>query len=498
MFDAAESDPALSRDEARPLEERLRTALLKAQYARIKQARRALLIVIAGIDGVGKGASVSLLNEWMDARHIRTLAFGEPTAEERGHPALWRYWRQLPAKGKIGIVFGSWYQPLLAEAARKKPDQARIAQFAQDIREFEDTLAHNGVQVVKLWYHLSKQAQKTRTDALLSSPETAWLVRPEDIKVRKKFERLRNAGSLAISLTDTEHAPWRIIPAADKEMRAISTGRAVLAALREKAPAANRAPAGPPALPDGQAGAAQAPRLEDVDYAAKLEDDEYEARLAGAQAKLATLVRRDGFQRIPLIIVFEGQDAAGKGGAIRRITRALDARQFQAIPISAPTDVELAHPYLWRFWRDLPGPGHIALFDRSWYGRVLVERVEGYASPAEWQRAYGEIRQFEAQLQHGGALLLKFWLAITKDEQLQRFHERQASPFKSFKITPEDWRNRKKWDAYHVATNDMLLHTSTPASPWRVISANDKRHARVAVLEHIVKALESALEDQDK
>ena len=496
MFEAAESDPALSREEARPLEERLRTALLKAQYARIKQAKRALLIVIAGIDGVGKGASVSLLNEWMDARHIRTLAFGAPTDEEMGHPALWRYWSKLPAKGKIGIVFGSWYQPLLAEAARKRPDQARIAQLAVDIRAFEDTLAHNGIQVIKLWYHLSKQAQKKRTDQLLSDPETAWMVRPEDIKVRKKFERLRDAGSLAISLTDTGHAPWRVIPAADAEMRAIDTGRAVLAALREKAPP-SRAPADPPTALAVINSHAKAPRLENLDYAIKLEDDEYDARLATAQAKLANLVQDKAFQRIPMILLFEGQDAAGKGGAIRRITHALDARQFQAIPISAPNDEELAHPYLWRFWRDLPAPGSIVLFDRSWYGRVLVERVEGYASSAEWQRAYEEIRQFEAQIQGSGALLLKFWLAITKDEQLERFHEREASPFKSFKITPDDWRNRKKWDAYHLATNDMLQYTSTAACPWHVVSANDKRHARVTVLEHIVKALESMLKDQD-
>ncbi|MDS1140218.1 polyphosphate:AMP phosphotransferase [Pusillimonas sp. SM2304] len=489
MFAAAEADPQLSKEEAGPLEDRLRTALLKAQYARLKQEQRALLIVIAGIDGAGKGASVCLLNEWMDARHIRTLAFGEPSAAEQGHPWLWRYWRSLPAKGRTGIVFGSWYRPLLKEAARKKPRQKKILAFTQAIRDFENTLAQNGVQVIKLWYHLSQTAQRERTEKLLSDPDTAWQVRPEDIKAQKKFARLRDAGALAISLTHEAHAPWTIIPAADKQMRDISTGQAVLAALRKRRiePLPHAAQASTPVHAP-----APVPTLNDLDYAIKLGDDEYDKRLPEWQGRLARLARHPAFGKTPVILVFEGQDAAGKGGTIRRVTRALDARQFRAIPISAPSREELAHPYLWRFWRDLPEPGNLAIFDRSWYGRVLVERVEQYASEAEWRRAYDEINQFESQLLDSGAVILKFWLAVSKDEQLARFREREASPFKSFKITPDDWRNRKQWDAYVQAANDMFRHTSTQACPWHVLSANDKRHARIAVLECLVEALEAA------
>lgn len=489
MFSFAESDPGLSKAEADPIEEKLRTALLKAQYSRLQQKKRALLIVIAGIDGVGKGASIALLNEWMDARHIRTLAFGKPQGRDTHRPFLWRYWNHLPALGKTGIVFGSWYAPLLKEAARKKPDQTKIQEYAHAILEFEHTLAQGDVQIVKLWYHLSQEAQSKRTADLLSDPDTAWQVQPEDIKVNKKFDRLRNAGMLALSLTHEKHAPWVVVPAADKQMRDISTGRAVLTALRKRSITPVMAP---PLLPQ-QAPESPCPSLDTVDFSLKLDDDQYDSLLPHWQGRLARLVRNDAFSKVPLILVFEGQDAAGKGGTIRRITHALDPRQFRAIPISAPTDVELAHPYLWRFWRDIPLPGKIAIFDRSWYGRVLVERVENLASPAEWQRAYNEINQFESQLLDSGTLLLKFWLAIDKDEQLKRFRERTASTFKSFKITPEDWRNRKQWNAYEVAANEMFARTSTLDCPWHIVAANDKRHARVAVLERIVTTLEKTL-----
>jgi polyphosphate:AMP phosphotransferase len=507
MFDAAESDPRLTAAQAKPLEAKLRTALLKAQYARLKKADRSLLIVIAGIDGAGKGASISLLNEWMDARHIRTIAFGEPTLEEKKFPFLWRYWQKLPAEGKIGIVFGSWYEPLFREAGKKKPDQAAIQEHAQVVRQFETMLSHDGVQIIKLWYHLSQEAQIQRTDKLLSNPETKWRVRPEDIKVRKKFARLRDAGALGISLTHSECAPWQIIPSADEEMRSISTGQAVLAALRrpvrehiakdrdtETTEAAEAVSVNALAIA-GRLHSAEppAPRLQELDYRAALNDHDYDEQLAMWQSRLAQFTQSKKFEKLPLILVFEGQDAAGKGGTIRRITHALDARQFHAIPISAPSPEELAHPYLWRFWRDLPGPGKVTIFDRSWYGRVLVERVEKLIQPAQWQRAYAEINHFESQLRDGGALVLKFWLAITKDEQLKRFHERQASTFKSFKITPDDWRNRKKWDDYTHAANDMFARTDTAHCPWHVLSANDKRHARVTILETIVNAMDKAL-----
>jgi len=493
-FAEAESDPEISKDVAKPLITELRSALLKAQYARLERADRSLLIIVAGIDGAGKGATVNLINEWMDARHLRTIAFGRPSEEEQRYPFLWRYWRQLPAKGRSGIVFGSWYAPLFDLLAGKNPKRGRIEQLATAICEFEALLARDGVQILKLWYHLSSNAQKTRTERLANNPETSWMVHPEDYLVARNFKRVRRAAGTMLALTDSGLAPWRVIPSADERLRAISTGNAILAALRAPAHPASVDKAA--AVPQPYAplnGTRRKRRLSQVDHSVRMSENEYDDQLAHWRNRLARQVRSKAFGHLPLILLFEGHDAAGKGSTIRRITHALDARQFRAVPISSPNQEELARPYLWRFWRELPPGGHITIFDRSWYGRVLVERVEKFARPNEWRRAYEEINQFERQLSESGILLLKFWLAITKDVQLERFHAREHSPFKSFKITPEDWRNREKWNAYTVAANDMFDLTDTTCAPWHVISSNDKRHARVTVLEKIVNTIDARL-----
>ena len=487
-FAEAESDPKISKDVAKPLIAELRSELLKAQYARLEAQQRSLLIVIAGIDGAGKGATVSLINEWMDARHIRTLAFGPPTEEEQHYPMLWRYWQQLPAKGRTGIVFGSWYAPLLNLLLEKKPRRAEIERLTAEIRDFEAMIARDGVQILKLWFHLSRAAQKNRIAKLASDPDTAWMIHPEDHLVARNFKHIRESAATLLTLTDAPYAAWQVVPSADDRLRNITTGRAILAALQSPPHTEEEAPPVSLALNNTD----KRP-LAKVDYSASLSEDEYEDQLAHWRGRLARQVRSEAFHKQQLVLVFEGNDAAGKGSTIRRITHALDPRQFTAVPIAAPTDEERARPYLWRFWRHLPAPGHITIFDRSWYGRVLVERVEKLAQPAEWQRAYEEINQYERQLVCSDILVLKFWLAITKDEQLKRFRQREVSPFKSFKITPEDWRNRAKWDAYESAANDMLDLTSTSYAPWNVISANDKRHARVSVLETIVKALDRQL-----
>jgi len=485
MFEEAESDPRLSKEHVQAQEERLRTALLKAQYGRLQRGERSLLIVVAGLDGAGKGATVNLLNEWMDPRHIRTLAFGPPTPEEAARPPMWRYWNELPPRGRTGIVFGSWYGPLLCEAARKHPDTEALEARAEAVRRFEATLAGDGVQILKLWFHLSRKAQRERAERLLASRDTAWQVSPADLAVHRRFGRLRRAGQLAIEHTQAAHAPWLVIPSADDELRTLRTAEAVLHALRH--------PPAPP--PVARPAARRVPdRLAAIDHGARLDKEEYEASLPAWQGKLARQVRRKKFAGRSLILVFEGQDAAGKGGTIRRVTPAFDVRRVGLFPISAPAPYERARPYLWRFWRQVPAPGHIAIFDRSWYGRVLVERVERLTRPADWRRAYGEINDFEAQLAEHGAIVLKFWLAVTPEEQLARFREREQSPFKSFKITEEDWRNRSKRDDYAQAANEMLVRTDTAHAPWHVLSSDDKRHARVEVVRRIAQALEKALD----
>ncbi|OVZ57650.1 polyphosphate:AMP phosphotransferase [Pigmentiphaga sp. NML080357] len=487
MFQRAELDPFMDEEEYERREPALRTALVQRQYELLKKRDRAVLIVVAGVDGAGKGSAINLLNEWMDPRHIRTLAFGEPTADEAQRPAMWRYWNALPALGQAGIVFGSWYAPLFKEAARKRPDMDHIEAMAAEIRRFEAMLASERVRIVKLWYHLSRAAQVARIDAQLADPGTAWRVSEADLKVRKKFDRLRAAGQIVLEATHAGHAPWHVVPSADPRLRAVETASATLEALAGPLPAPAR-PAARPARRVGHGGT----RLEPPPGGGKLDEDDYEKRLASLQAQLSAHVRRKRFGERSLVLVFEGVDAAGKGGAIRRVSHALDVRDFEIVPISAPSDEELAHPYLWRFWRRLPLHGRVSIFDRSWYGRVLVERVESLIPSATWLRAYGEINDFEEQLRRSGAVVLKFWLSISRDEQLRRFRERRDSPFKSFKLTADDWRNRRKWDDYMLAAREMLARTDTAHAPWVVVATDDKRTARIKVLEHIVKALDDA------
>jgi len=377
---------------------------------------------------------------------------------------------------------------LIIESARKKPNQEYIEAHSAAIRHFEAMLAAEGVQIVKLWFHLSAKAQKDRAQRLLASPETSWQVSPVDLKVYKKYDRIRNGGQIVVNHTDSGHAPWVVIPSADENMRSVRTAEAVLTALRQR---------GVPRIPQSFLAHSRPARIVDrlgkLDYDAKIDKDDYESELGLLQGRLARAARSKAFQERSLILVFEGQDAAGKGGAIRRVTHALDARQYDITPVAAPNSYELSRPYLWRFWRHLPRHGRVAIFDRSWYGRVLVERVEKLITPAQWRRAYAEINDFEQQLAASGALVLKFWLAVTADVQLERFQEREKSPFKNFKITPDDWRNREKWKDYAAAANEMLTRTDVGHAPWHLVSANDKRYARLQVLRHIVEAMEEKL-----
>ena len=484
MFTDAELDPVMPRADLERAEPELRNDLLTLQEALRERADRAVVVVVAGIDGAGKGSSINLLNEWMDPRGIRTMAFGAPTDEESRHPPMWRYWAELPARGSIGIVFGSWYTALFMETVRKRPNARRIAQLTDDISRFEAMLANEGVQVVKLWYHLSRDAQRKRCEELESHPDTAWRVSDADRKVAKKFKRLRAGAETVVTSTDFPHARWTIVPSADASMRTFVTATTVRDALRQDhvRPVGNT-----PAL-------GKAPdRFVGLDYTRRMDKDTYEAALAHWQGRLARAVHHRKFASRSLALVFEGSDAPGKGGAIRRLTNALDVRQTRIMAIAAPGPDALARPYLWRFWRDVPTTGRIAVFDRSWYGRVLVERVEGFAQAAEWKRAYDEIRDFEDQLTEHGTIVVKCWLAITKEEQLTRFRERESTAFKRYKITPDDWRNRAKWTAYRRAANDMFAYTDSDASPWVLIASDDKRFARVEVVKTIALAVEQAL-----
>jgi polyphosphate:AMP phosphotransferase len=493
VFESAELGHSISKRTYAREVPKLREALLDAQYDLFQDGRFPVMVLIAGVDGAGKGETVNLLNEWMDPRHIRVAAFGEPSDEERERPPMWRYWRELPPKAKIGIFFGHWYTDPILERVYRKSKQSQLIQSIEEIVRFEKMLTDEGALLLKFWFHLSKEKQKKRLKALEKDPKTRWRVTETDWRHFKLYDKFRKVSELALRQTGSASAPWIVVEGEDARYRNLTVGRALLAAMRERLdqkpakPAAHRIPPILPPIDNRHI-------LGALDLTLKLDRKKYAELRALYQGRLNLLSRNPRFRKRSAILVFEGNDAAGKGGAIRRVAAALDARHYRIIPVAAPTEEERAQPYLWRFWRHVTRLGRFALFDRSWYGRVLVERVEGLASEFDWARAYPEINDFEQQLADNGAVVMKFWLAISKDEQYRRFRERQQTAFKRFKITPEDWRNRKKWEAYEQAVCDMVDRTSTAVAPWTLVEANDKLYARIKVLKTICERLESALQ----
>ena len=359
-------------------------------------------------------------------------------------------------------------------------------------------LAEDGALVVKLWIHLSEKGLRRRLRRLESDPATSWKVTRADWKHFRKYDRYIEASEHAIRRTDTSLAPWVLVEATDERYRDLMAGRTLLERFRSRlasAPASRTgAPKGSPAPPPALTRQASLTILDRVDLAKRLSDRDYERRLERAQGRLGRLVRAAFDKKRSSVVVFEGWDASGKGGNIRRLAAAMDPRTYRVISVAAPTDEEKAHHYLWRFWRHVPRAGYVTIYDRSWYGRVLVERVEGFARPDEWSRAYLEINDFEQQLASHGIVLAKYWLHVDAKEQLRRFHEREQVAWKKHKIGPEDWRNREKWDAYEDAVEDMIARTSTTQAPWTLVAANDKRLARVQVLETFVRQLARSLE----
>lgn len=359
----------------------------------------------------------------------------------------------------------------------------------QECARFEKMLADEGALVLKFWMHLSKSQQRSRLKSQSSDPQTRWRVTARDWSHHRRHDKFRKAAELALTLTSTAEAPWMIVSGADRYYRNLTVGKFILEAIRQRLAIADTAKPVSPALPPTLPTIDNIHILKSLDLKQKIDKKVFRGALEQCQGKLNLLTRHPRFRDLSVVVVLEGNDAAGKGGAIRRITAALDARIYKVTPIAAPTDEERARPYLWRFWRHIPGRGRVALFDRSWYGRLLVERVEEFCSPYDWMRAYSEINDFEAHLASHGIVVAKFWLSISRKEQLRRFKERECTGFKRFKITDEDWRNREKWDQYERAVCDMVERTSTESSPWTLVEANDKNFARIKVLQTLCKRI---------
>ncbi len=505
MFETAELGLKISKENYSSQVPDLRVKLLHIQEE-LKNARFPVLILISGADAAGKGEVVNVLHEWLDPRFLLTYGFAKPSEEESQRPEYWRFWRALPPKGRIGILFGSWYTDPILKYVHRKISGAKLDKELQRIRQFERLLADDGALIIKFWFHLSKDAQKKTLTSLSEKKATKWRVTKTDWQNFKLYDKFRKTSERAVRETSTGKAPWTVIEAVDRRYQCLTVGNTILDLITKRLEAEKN---GKSAMSAAVKPASKSVKimektidishpsktiLDTVDMSRIINPKTYKKELPLCQARLNDLYRKAKAEGLSSILVFEGWDAGGKGGTIRRLTAAMDSRDYRVIPIAAPTDEEKAQHYLWRFWRHLPGKGRVLVFDRSWYGRVMVERVEGFASEDAWSRAYSEINDFEAQLVEHGYLLMKFFLHITPEEQLRRFKEREKTPWKQFKITDEDWRNREKWAAYEDAVNELVERTSTEFAPWNLIAANDKPSARISVLKTCCRMLKKALD----
>lgn len=490
IFTAAEKPQSLSDADFKKLKDGLRLDLIKLQQKIRAEARFPVIVVLAGVKGAGVIDTLNVINTWMDPRWVESHAFEEPRDEERDRPAFWRYWRSIPRAGTMGLYLEGWYGELLGI------DPSRPVGRGDDrlrrIAAFERTLTDDGALILKFWLHLSDRQQKKSTGEDYGD-DPVFGLRPADHAWRAQppYSVYCKTAAHVIASTDTASAPWHVVAGKDanhRRFKILDTLRKSFADQVKRS--ARREKAGCTRAPSRTTGR---DLLSEVDLGASLGEKDYARAFHQQQARLFKVQQAARAARISSVIAFEGWDAAGKGGAIRRLAYALSAYNYKVIPISAPNEEERAHHYLWRFWRSLGRAGHITIFDRTWYGRVLVERVDGLIPTAAWRRAYGEINRFEEELTSSGVVLLKFWLHISRAEQLRRFKDREKDAAKRWKMTDDDWHNRRNWNAYTSAVNDMIKRTSTEAAPWQLIPAEDKRYARIQVMDCVATALENAL-----
>jgi polyphosphate:AMP phosphotransferase len=489
MLETAESGARVAKADLATQEPQLRVDLINAQDD-LKRAKFCCILLLAGDDRLGCEEVVDRLGEWLDPRYVETRWFGQRDAVEKLYPRPWRYWHELPPHGRIGLWVGAWPQMTIGSRWRRETGASEFSRAIDHIRRFEEELVVDGALLLKFWLHLPKKALKKQLAKADKDKLHEARAEDADWELYEDYGRAIEVADEFLERTNSASCPWHVVESGDREHRDLTVATTLLGALRQRL----AAEAGPLREFPAQARPPVPPRLAETDLTGRLDEAEYEARRDALQARLRKLSRKARNAEHASVFAFEGWDAAGKGGAIRRIAAAVSVRDLRLYPIAAPTDEERARHWLWRFWRRLPRPGQITIFDRTWYGRVLVERVEGFAGETAWTRAYDEINDFEAQLAEHGMSIAKFWLHIDQDEQLRRFEARQREPYKAWKITDEDFRNRAKWNDYVAAVDEMLMRTDTAHAPWHVIPANDKNLARVLVLERVCDAIAAGLD----
>jgi polyphosphate:AMP phosphotransferase len=493
MLETIDPTRKVAKEDYRQWFPRLKTDLRELQQ-KVREARMPVIVLFEGWHLSGRGDSIKHLGEALDPRGFSVHSLETVAPHEAARPWLWRYLVRTPARGKIAFFEHSWYSRILDQRVSGHVKNADLAHAYQEIIQSEEMLAADGCKILKFWLHISEKEQRKRLKKMEKDPFHD--VSKEDWRKVERYKAFESAAEEMLERTSTHFAPWTIVEAGDHRYRRMKIFQTIIEGLVQGiAERTDKA-----SVPRNRPTRVSVPVLEEmptlldsVDLTRKVTPEVYEEKKVTLQLRLRRLQDESIKRGLTKVIVMEGWDAAGKGGSIRRLTATLDPRHYDVIPISKPTQNELDHHYLWRFWIKVPQRGHMTIFDRSWYGRVLVERIEGFCSEEEWRRAYQEINEFELQLYNAGISVIKFWLHITPEEQLRRFEARQADPHKAHKLTEEDWRNREKWNQYRECVDDMITKTSTTYAPWTIVEADCKRHARIRVMETTCQAIEKGI-----
>ena len=471
--------------------ERVRTeqSKLSTYGMKIKEAKLPVMVIFEGWGSSGKGSAIANVIKNIDPRFFQVATMDKPaTPDELRKPFLYRYFIEIPEAGKFKFYDSFWMNEVTRDRIEGRLNDEEYEKRIRSINVTERQLTDNGYLVMKFFFHISRKEQKKRLQGLLADKNTRWRVNDADLQENKHYDKYLAVYDKYLKDTDRSQAPWYIIDASNRKWAELQ----VLSYLNLGIETAMKNQSLAVPILQNTFPLKHMPLLSEVALDKSLTDEEYKERLDELQAELHDLHNKLYRKKIPVVIAYEGWDAAGKGGNIKRITGALDPRGYTVHPIASPEPHEKARHYLWRFWNRLPKTGHIAIFDRTWYGRVMVERLEGFCSENDWQRAYNEMNEFEKELADWGAVVIKFWVQIDNQTQLDRFTDRQNTPEKQWKITEEDWRNREKWPKYEAAVDEMLQKTSTENAPWFIIESNDKLYARIKALRIIVDALEKA------
>ncbi len=473
------------------IEGRLRAARAKlaVQQMQIKEHKLPVFVLFEGWGTAGKGSILGKIIKEIDPRFFKVATMDVPTEEERRKPFLYRYFVKIPEAGKFCFLDSGWMEEVTRSCLHGELKEKKYKERIDSVKRFERQLTDNGYLVMKFFFHISQEEQKKRLKGLERDENTSWRVSPHDSWQNKHYEKCLKVYGQYLNDTNVSTSPWYIVDAKSKKWAQLQVLETLVSGIETALK--NSAMAVP--LLQNVFPMEKVPKLSDISLDKTLTDEEYKRQLNELQGKLRMLHNELYLKKIPVVIAYEGWDAAGKGGNIKRITGALDPRGFEVHPIASPEPHEKARHYLWRFWNRLPKTGHVTIFDRTWYGRVMVERLEGFCSENDWQRAYNEINEFEKELSDWGAVIIKFWVQIDKDVQLERFTDRQNTPEKQWKITEEDWRNREKWDLYEMAINEMMKKTSTTYAPWHVLESNDKKYARIKALKIVIEEIEKVL-----